>query len=388
SEFGNSEFFMRLPHFLAAVLILLLIWQFVMRLNFTRFEALSAVAVVATTTGFLITAGVIMTDMFLSLSMVMAMVGFWRGWHGEKRYVYLMYAGLGFGLLIKGPLILVLAGLVILPWIVISSGVRQMWGQIFQRLNIFTGIPLMLLIATPWYFLAEQATPGFLEYFFVGEYYQRFFVSGWEGDLYGSGHARTRGTIWIYWFLFALPWSPFLLLSGIKSIYRRKTGLPEDRLVLFLVLWMSSPMVLFTFAGNILPAYIVPGLPAVGLLMIKIYDVKRINSGKFLLLVGPAVLLILNLYIILVGADKYSDKSLLENGFDSTQALYYLDSRPYSAQYYSDGKAKLSTAFPDEKRFYLAINKGSESGQIEDYCQLRSKNERRGLFFCQRDDPT
>ena len=128
-----------------------------------------------------------MTDMLLCLSMTMAMTGFWRGWQGERRYVYLMYAGLGIGLLAKGPLILVLAGLVLLPWIVWAHGFRRMPGEVFRRLQPFSGILLMLVIATPWYYLMEQASPGFLEYFLVGEHFQRFIESGWRGDLYGSG---------------------------------------------------------------------------------------------------------------------------------------------------------------------------------------------------------
>ena len=59
-------------------------------------------------------------------------------------------------------------------------------------------------------------TPGFLEYFLLGEHFKRFLVSGWEGDLYGTGHARPFGIIWIYWLGAFLPWTfftPPLLLT-------------------------------------------------------------------------------------------------------------------------------------------------------------------------------
>lgn len=388
SIFWNSEFFLRLPHVLAAVAVLLLTWQFVVKLNFTRRQADGAIAIVATTIGFLITSGAVMTDMFLCLSMTMAMVGFWRGWHGEKAYVFVMYVGLGVGLLVKGPLILVLAGLAILPWIASTHGLIRMWRQIFQRLHVLSGILLMLLIAVPWYHLAEQATPGFLEYFIVGEHFQRFLDSGWKGDLYGSGHEKIRGTIWVYWLLFSLPWSPILLLAGISSVYRGNPVVPRDGLVFFLILWMCSPMLLFTMAGNVLPAYIVPGLPAIGLLVIKSFRDELVYRGRYLLLVGPAILLALSFYIVLYAGEKYSDKAMLASGIDSTDELFYFQRRSYSAQYYSNGRAKLIDSFPDQDRFYLVVENDVVLDEIGTHCQPRSKNSRRILYFCLRNKPS
>jgi len=41
--------------------------------------------------------------------------------------------------------------------------------------------------------MAEEQSPGFIEYFIEGEHWLRFVESGWEGDLYGSGHAESLG---------------------------------------------------------------------------------------------------------------------------------------------------------------------------------------------------
>ena len=203
--FTNSEFFLRLPHVLAAIAVLILVWQFARVSNFSRRQADIAVAVVATTIGFLISAGAVMTDMYLCLAMTLVMIGFWRGWHGERAWVYVMWAGLGIGLLAKGPVIVVLAGIALLPWLVISCGLVGLWKPLWQRLHLPSGILLMLLIAVPWYLLAERTSPGFFQYFIVGEHFQRFLDSGWKGDLYGSGHRQTRGMIWVFWFAFTLP---------------------------------------------------------------------------------------------------------------------------------------------------------------------------------------
>jgi 4-amino-4-deoxy-L-arabinose transferase-like glycosyltransferase len=385
--FTNSEFFLRLPHVLAAIAVLILVWQFARVSNFSRRQADIAVAVVATTIGFLISAGAVMTDMYLCLAMTLVMIGFWRGWHGERAWVYVMWAGLGIGLLAKGPVIVVLAGIALLPWLVISCGLVGLWKPLWQRLHLPSGILLMLLIAVPWYLLAERTSPGFLQYFIVGEHFQRFLDSGWKGDLYGSGHRQTRGMIWVFWFAFTLPWSPLLLLAAGKRVIRRASLMPNDPLLLFMLLWMCSPMLLFTLAGNILPAYVLPGLPALGIMIVKTMPAQAPRYGRLLLLVGPVMLLLACLYAALVAANEYSDKGLLARGVDSSDELYYYRERPYSAQYYSNGKARITDIFPKQERFYLVIEKNRKLEQIAKYCKLRSQNHDRRLYFCRQDPP-
>jgi 4-amino-4-deoxy-L-arabinose transferase-like glycosyltransferase len=385
--FGNSEFFLRLPHVLAAVGVLCLLWYFARALEFPRRRADIAVAVVASTIGFLVSAGAVMTDMYLCLAMTLAMTGFWRGWHGEVGWAYIMWAGLGIGLLAKGPVIIVLAGIALLPWLVICHGPVGMWKPLWLRLRPASGLPLMLAIALPWYLLAEKTSPGFLEYFIVGEHFQRFLVSGWQGDLYGSGHEQPRGMIWLYWLAFALPWSPLLLYAAGRSLLRARPRLAGDPLLLFALLWMCSPMLLFTMAGNILAAYVLPGLPAIGILVLKSMRTDDPGKGRYLLPVGPVLLLLASIYAALVAANEYSDKGLLAEGIDSNDAIYYYRERPYSAQYYSNGRAKIIDRFPDSERFYLVIENGRELAQIAGHCELRSENHDRKLYFCRRDPP-
>lgn len=104
-----------------------------------------------------------------------------------------MSAGLGLGLLAKGPLILVLMGTPAFVWVVLYKE----WGRVLI-LPWIGGLVLMLGISLPWYIAAEmKKTPGFMQYFFVGEHWSRYVVSNWAGDLYGSAHAKPYGTIWI-----------------------------------------------------------------------------------------------------------------------------------------------------------------------------------------------
>ena len=144
-------------------------------------------------------------------------------------------------------------------------------------------------------------------------------------------------------------------------------------------------MLLFSMAGNILPAYIVPGLPAIGLLMMKCFCPELAYRGRLLLTVGPTFFLILLCYIVLYAGERQSDKSLLSNGVGSADNVFYFHTRPHSAQYYSNGKARVTEDFPRLERFYLVVTKDNKPDKTSDYCELRGANDHRRLFYCQRD---
>ena len=74
----------------------------------------------------------------------------------------------------------------------------------------------MLALALPWYVMAEIRTPGFLQYFIVGEHFLRFVDPGWQGDLYGTAHKRPYGGIWLDWLLATMPWG----LAGLWLFLR------------------------------------------------------------------------------------------------------------------------------------------------------------------------
>ncbi|MDQ6158199.1 phospholipid carrier-dependent glycosyltransferase, partial [Pseudomonas aeruginosa] len=184
---GANEFASRLPHWLLGVLVLWLVWDWQARED--RRQARIACVLLGSSALFFVASGAVMTDMALALALVLAMRGFWLGLHGaegiRRREGWLMFLGLGLGLLAKGPLTLILAGLPIGLWTLLEWRWRALW----RGLPWIRGSLLMLLVAAPWYLLAELKTPGFLEYFLLGEHWQRFVTAGWDGDRYGNAHA-------------------------------------------------------------------------------------------------------------------------------------------------------------------------------------------------------
>lgn len=133
-----------------------------------------------------------------------------------------IFVGLAIGLMSKGPLALVLTGFPITLWTVWN----REWKNVWNSLPWIKGALLMLALSLPWYLLAERQTPGFLHYFIVGEHFQRFTVKGWQGDLYGSGHASPLGTIWLYGLTMFLPWTLLLPLLRMKKTSPLSEKLP------------------------------------------------------------------------------------------------------------------------------------------------------------------
>lgn len=386
--FGINEFAVRMPHWLAAIVVVVLMAYLARKLGFS---GLVTAVVLATCGVFSISAGAVMTDMALTMGVTLAMVGFYRCWQGSKMWGYAGFVGLAIGLLAKGPLVIVIMGIAILPWLVIQHGIKGAVITLWQRFPLVSGLALMLAIALPWYILAEQATPGFIDYFIVGEHFKRFLVSGWQGDLYGSAHDEPRGMIWVFWLYSAAPWSIILpILAWKKRHIIQNESVKQSGIVSFLVCWMVSPLLLFTLSGNILPAYVLPGVPAIGLLIaICLSDIKHDPKWFKVSAALVPILLVITLFVIhFEVGNKKSDKVIFEQA-DNTLPTYYVGSRPFSGQFYSQGKAKKLDLESDRltmPRFQLIGKKHDVAALVEDRAlncvvEYTAKSER-SLYRC------
>lgn len=355
SLFGVNEFAARLPHYLAALGVGWLVWGWAIQRS--QQEALAAVALLAGCSLMLISAGAVMTDMTLAVGTTLTMRGFWLGLHGEqsrrRREGWLFFVGLAVGLLAKGPLVLVLAGLPLGLWTLLNRQLARVW----RDLPWIRGTLLILLLVGPWYVAAEMRTPGFLDYFLLGEHWHRFVTAGWTGDRYGVAHVAPRGSIWLHAWVAVLPWSVLLPLAWWRW---RKTDLTVRAVVLaipasdkllqrYLALWSLAPLVFFTFAGNILWTYVLPALPPWVLLgaawLDRHADQRRVNR---LLTVGLALSALL--FAGFVGSlnmkqaeDLRTTKHLVEHYAalnTGHSALVFYPERPYSAAFYSKGRAE------------------------------------------------
>ncbi len=345
---GVSDFAARLPHWIGGIVVAWITWQWVALRS--RREAALAVALLAGSLLFFVSAGAVMTDMALAIGLVAVMRGYWLALHGPPahrgREQVLLFAGFAIGLLAKGPVALMAA----MPILVHACRSRQP-GRVLRDIRWIAGGLAVAAIVVPWYLAAEARTPGFLEYFIVGEHWHRFVDSGWQGDLYGHAHAFPRGTIWMFAVIAFLPWSIVLPIIAWK---RRRSGpavAPADEALNgYLWSWAIVPCAVFTLSGNVLWTYVLPAIPA--LAMLAAMFLARSPSGRvpertvaagvgFTGLVTVAVVAAFNLG----GWDDHRSMKALVAEYRSVthgEPLVFFRQVPYSASFYSGGVAELA----------------------------------------------
>ena len=354
SAFGVSEFAARLPSFLLALACGIPLALHA-SLRGGRDFALWTLALFACTALVFIAAGAVMTDPALALGTTMSMTGFWVAVRGADRSriaaACAFFGGLAVGLLAKGPVAVVLTFLPIGAFVLATGCWRDAW----SRLPWVAGLAACAALVVPWYWAAERATPGFLDYFIVGEHWKRFVESGWKGDLYGAAHAHPRGLIWLYWIAAALPWSAIAIGWLARAVVRQREdakGLVTDPWRLYLLLWTIAPMVFFSVSGNILATYVLPGLPAFALLVGDLWrpdphDPRMLRAPIRTLVVAGLAFPVLFIAGIIVERHRFeealSHKALVEvwqaKRANNGERLVYVGRPPPSADFYSRGKA-------------------------------------------------
>ncbi len=259
---------------------------------------------------------------------------------------YLFFVGLAIGLLAKGPVGVVLTAIPVGLWTLWKGGLGNVW----RRVPWISGFALTAVLAVPWYLLAESRTPGFLDYFLVGEHWKRYTVTGWKGDMFGTAHARPRGMIWPLSILATLPWCVVWLGHALADAAQgaccRARG-ADDGWRAYLWLWMLASPVFFTFAGNILFTYVLPGLPAFALLVAEAWSTVGDERGRGATTKASAlaipVLMVLGLvFIVPRVAPERSHKALVAQyqalRVSDSERLVYVNEAPQSAEFYAGGK--------------------------------------------------
>ncbi|MFN8390330.1 MAG: glycosyltransferase family 39 protein [Bdellovibrionota bacterium] len=192
----------------------------------------------------------------------------------RKTWGQVFFFTLGLGMLTKGPVAIVIAGIGIAVWLLLNRRLGRIWSE----LPWGSGIGVFLLTWVPWYAVAELHHPGFLKYFFINENLLRFLVKDY-GDLYGSGHRYPHGTIWLMWLCAFLPW--ILLPAAVPSAVRRlMAGSPSTSpWFSYAMLWATAPCLLFMLARQISLPYVLPGLPGAALALALVARESFANSA-------------------------------------------------------------------------------------------------------------
>ncbi len=367
--FGINEFAARLPSLLVGLVIL----GFTLKLALFQMGQSAGrlvLILLPSTAIFLVISGAVLAEPVTLLAITMILTSFWIGWHADdpkqaRCWQYTFFLGCAVALLAKGLAALVLAGLPVFFWCLPDRKLLTLW----KKFPWIKGTLLTLAIAAPWYIAAEIKTPGFLQYFIIGEHFQRYLDSGWDGDQYGAAHIRPIGTIWLRWLQSCFPWSFIVVALGLKWGKNYLTGNREsiNSWRVFLLLWLICPLAFFTFARNIIWTYAFPVVPAMVLLLADIWKDKWHLWPKRIIataLVTPCLMVALTI-VLMNGGGQKSHKQLMEvvhQQHIENPEILYLYGAPFSARFYSGGKAKSIESIKQlqenlsqtGKRFFLA----------------------------------
>ncbi|WP_309489034.1 ArnT family glycosyltransferase [Oceaniferula flava] len=382
--FGANQFGARAFILLAAITLSLSLYRWLKREKGQAY-ALTGTLIMVSSGLYFLAAATVMTDFIMLSGTSLCMIAFWDSVHhpaNKHRSGYLFFIGLAIGLLAKGPAAFVLAAIPIGGWVLW----KNKWLETWKNLPWISGTLLMLALTLPWYVFAERKTPGFLEYFILGEHWHRFLDSGWKGDLYGNGHAHPRGTIWIYALVTFLPWTPFLLVPLLRFKKIIAAFRNDDReWSSYLLCWAASPMVFFTMASNILPTYVITGIPAMAFLSVELWcmtDTAHARpsaySKRFFATSTVAFFAICAtaFAIFTVNPDLIAKRSqvslvaktqqLREQSTEPPGNLYYWRKRFYSAEFYTQGRAK---KLETDAELHAILNNGEQ-----DFLAVRSSS--------------
>jgi hypothetical protein len=203
--------------------------------------------------------------------------------------------------------------------------------------------------------LAEVYTPGFLQYFIVGENIGRFLDPHWHGDKYGFAHAYPYGMIWVFVIAGLFPWS-FVALRWFKSRFVDKDGW-----LLFLNLWVLSSPLFFTFAANIIWPYCLIMQPGFALLLTEAIFRTHWAYKKYV----PVLALVTALAgALAITAFRVAPQQFGENQKDIIAAwrntnppddgslVFWSNRMEFSAAFYSNGRAR-TTEDPEKLKSLL-----------------------------------
>ena len=246
----------RLPSLVGALCAVLLTYWAALPMV-TRTYALMAAMFVAATPLLGVEGRLATTDAVLTASVVAAMgalarVYLVRDGRGGGRFspAVLFWAAVSVGLLIKGPINLLVVGLAAA---VLSVGERS--GRWLLALRPLPGVVLTLLLVSPWFVLILLQTKG------------AFLTDAVGHDLLGKvggdqeGHGAPPGFYAVTFWLTGWPLAPFVLLAA-PAIWRGR----RDPAVRFLLAWVVPTWLAFEIFHTKLVHYALPLFPGLAIL--------------------------------------------------------------------------------------------------------------------------
>lgn len=244
--FGITEWAARLPAALFSAASISFIYWFGERLFRNSSTALWSAVVLGTALEYWVLAHMIITDavLFFFQSAAMGLLYlYWREGKSSVVFARLAYVAAGFAVLTKGPVGIVLPGLLLIGYAVLS---RQ-W-RLLRQLYLWPGLLIFLGITAPWYgMMYHLHGVTFVKTFLGLHNYVRATISEHPKD----------NVFYYYLVLFPaslLPWTGVVLQSLCKKGRNLFTTPPLN----FLWYWMLGIVLFYSLMATKYPTYVFP----------------------------------------------------------------------------------------------------------------------------------
>jgi 4-amino-4-deoxy-L-arabinose transferase-like glycosyltransferase len=172
-----------------------------------------------------------------------------EGSASERRWMLLAWLGAALAVLSKGIVVGVLTGLTLVAYTAVERDVRP-----WRRLHWLSGLPLFLLVTTPWFVVVSARNPSFAQFFFIHEHFARFLT---------QVHKRTEP--WWYFLsllaIGALPWL-FALPAAVRRAWLESGRDIQFKPLKFILIFSGVTLLFFSASESKLAPYILPMMPA------------------------------------------------------------------------------------------------------------------------------
>lgn len=279
--FGFTEFASRFfPALFGLGSVALLAWGG-SKLENARSGFFSALVLLSSVEFFLISKSVI-TDAVLFFFFSATLLFFYLGYcDGRARYWYIMYAAAGFAVLTKGPIGVLLPGLIItlfLLW-------QRDW-RVLKRMHLVSGILLCAVVSVPWYAVMYSLHGS--------DFINTFF--GTHNFLRATVYEHPRDDVFYYYTLVNLlalfPWSGLIPWAAYKWWRQGQRSLEEQQK--FLLLWALVVFIFFQCMATKYITYTYPLLfPASLLLGSMLAKYTDCADGGYMFFVGGGLAVLL-----------------------------------------------------------------------------------------------
>jgi len=221
------------------------------------------------------------SDMLLNACFGGALLAFFLGYaqperqQVQARWYLIFYILIALAVLTKGPVGVVLPGLIIACFLLYLGKARE----VLREMRLFRGALIVIVLTLPWYILVTLANgEAYINSFFGYHNVERF-----------TSVVNAHAGPWYFHFLIVLigfaPWSVYLPAAIARlQVFNRRGWQNQPRSVhlgLFALFWFVVVLGFFTIAATKYFSYVLPLMPAASILVALWWSEKIAQAQRF-----------------------------------------------------------------------------------------------------------